>query len=142
MEGKIYGNKPGVLAGEITNPKVDVIQLTPEYLGGYANLDYGFVDRSELESLKKEMDNLEVYDMNLDDVLTKLDASNKKDELRYKFDNVIISRLKTIRLFNFLKNRLDTKNALIIALTYNSVLKTDEYSKIENVVNSIVEGGN
>ena len=140
--GKIYGNKPGVLAGEITNPKVDVIKVTPEYLNNIYNLDYGFIDRSEIESLKKEINNLKVFDLTVDNVISKLDGSYMRDALRYVFDNVIISRIKTIRIYNFLKNKLDPKSALLIALTYNSVLKTDEYSKIENVVNVIVGGGN
>ena len=138
--GKIYGNKPGILSGEITNPKVDIITLTPEYINSYFNSEYGFVDQSELMNLKNEINELKDFDMTYDGNINKLDSEYKQDDLRYKIGNVIISRIKTIRLYNVLKNKLPLKDALLVALTYNSVLKNDEYQNIESVVNSIIGG--
>ena len=135
--GKIYGNKPGILAGEITNPKVDIIKLTPDYINLYFNGEYNDVNINEL---KAELSNINDFDYSLDNNLNSLDRNYKKDELRYEFDNVIISRIKTIRIYNYLKNKLSMKDALIIALTYNSVLKNDEYEKIVNIVNNTVGG--
>jgi len=135
--GKIYGNKPGILSGEITNPKVDIIQLTPDYLNSYFNGEYSAISKSDL---KMQLENLSNIDMTLDGNLNLLDQNYKKDELRYQFDKFIISRIKTIRIYNYLKNTLSAKDALIIALTYNSVLKNEEYESIVNIVNNIVGG--
>ena len=137
---KIYGNKPGILAGEITNPKVDIINLTPEYLNSYFNGDYTFVDKGSLITLKNELNNLDNFDMTVDSNISKLDSAYKKDDLKYQFDNNTISRIKTIRIYNYLKNKLSEKDALIVALTYNSVLKNEEYEKIVNAVNNLLGG--
>ncbi|MBQ8892215.1 MAG: hypothetical protein IJ068_05110 [Bacilli bacterium] len=137
---KIYGNKPGILAGEITNPKVDIINLTPEYLNSYFSGDYEFVDKSELVTLKNELNNLDNFDMTIDSNIMKLDANYKKNDLKYQFDKNIISRVKTIRIYNYLKNRYNTHDALIIALTYNSVLEKSEYDSIVNIVTNLLGG--
>ena len=137
---KIFGNKPGILAGEITNPKVDIINLTPEYLNSYFSGDYDFVDKSELITLKNELNNLDDLDMTIDSNIMKLDAEYKKDELKYQFNKNIISRIKTIRIYNYLKNKLSAHDALIIALTYNSVLEKDEYNNIVNIVTNLLGG--
>ena len=139
---KIYGNKPGILSGEISNPKVDIISLSDEYTNTYFNGNYSMIDKNEYQNLKKEIDELKDYDLTTDEVIQKLDNKYKNGELRYKFNNVLISRMKTIRLYNFLKNKnLSLKDALLIALTYNTVLKNDEYSEIEKIAEKVVEGG-
>ena len=135
--GKIYGNKPGILSGEISNPKVDVIKLPTEYLNSYFNGEYSTIDKNELNN---EINNLKEFDMTLDESINLLDKKYKKDELRYQFDNVIISRIKTIRIYNYLKNKLSIRDALIVALTYNSVLKNEEYESIVNIVNNTIGG--
>jgi len=140
--GKIYGSKEGILSGEITNLKVDILKVDSDYIDSYFNNKYDFLTKEEYDKLKKDIDNLSEFDMTLDGNLNKLDSSYKISDIRYKFDNVYISRHKTVRLYNYLKNKTTLKQALLIALTYNSVLKEDEYKKIETVVNSIVEGDN
>ena len=135
--GKIYGNKPGILSGEISNPKVDIIKLPEEYLSSYFNGEYTTISKSELDN---ELANLKEFDMTLDGALNIIDQKYKKDELRYQIDNVIISRIKTIRIYNYLKTKTSSIDALIIALTYNSVLKNSEYESIVNIVNNTVGG--
>ena len=135
--GKIYGNKPGILAGEIANSKVDIINLTSDYLNTYFNGEYTNISKEEL---KKELENLDGFDMTIDDNLNMLDKKYKKDELRYQFDNVIISRIKTIRIYNYLKTKLSSTDALIVALTYNSVIKKTEYDNIVNIINNTMGG--
>lgn len=138
---KIYG-KPGILSGEISNPKVDILTLSDDYKNTYFNGEYSFIDRSEFEKIKEEIFNLKKFDLTLDGNINKLDSSYKYDELRYKIGNVLISRIKTIRIYNFLKNKnMSLKNALLVALTYNAVLKINEYDEIKTVVEAIVEGG-
>ncbi len=140
---KIFGNKPGILSGEISNPKVDILTLPDDYKNTYFNGEYSFIDRSELENIKKEISELKEFDLTLDGNINKLDSSYKYGELRYKIGNILISRNKTIRIYNFLKNKnMSLKNALLVALTYNTVLKLTEYDEIKTVVEAIVEGGN
>lgn len=140
---KIYGNKPGILSGEISNPKVDVITLSDDYKNTYFNGIYSFIDRSEWEKIKQEIDNLKEFDLTMDGNINKLDSSYKLSELRYKIGDILISRIKTIRIYNFLKNKnMSLKNALLVAITYNTVLKLTEYDEIKTVVEAIVEGGN
>ena len=139
---KIYGNKPGVLSGEISNPKVDIIKLDSNYVSGYFNSNYDFINQSALEEIKTEINNTKSFDMTLDGNINKLDEKYKLSDLKYKMNNVIISRLKTIRVYNLLKNKMSLHDALLIALTYNSVLKIEEYKNIENIVNNIINGGN
>ena len=138
---KIYG-KPGILSGEISNPKVDILTLSDDYKNTYFNGEYSFIDRGEFEKTKEEIFNLKEFDLTLDGNINKLDSSYKYDELRYKIGNVLISRIKTIRIYNFLKSKnMSLKNALLVALTYNAVLKINEYDEIKTVVEAIVEGG-
>ena len=61
----------------------------------------------------------------------------------FKINNIYLSRIKTIRIYNYLKTRsIPIKEALIIALTYHSVIKRDEYKEIEKQITKLVEGGN
>ena len=140
---KIYGSKPGILAGEIANPKVDLLVLPPEYKNLYFNHEYSFYDRSEMIDLLNELKKDDSFDLTIDENLEKLDSKYKKDEFRYKIENNLFSRVKTIRLYNILKKKgIDSKNALVIALTFNSVIKRDEFVNVENFVNNLVLGGN
>ena len=139
---KIYGNKPGILSGEISNSKVDILTLPLEYKNSYFNGEYHFLDNNQYSELKKEIDELSDFDLTLDGNINKLDSAYKQGNLRYQFGNILVSRVKTIRLYNFLKTKnISLKNALLIALTYNTVLKMEEYDKIEKVVDNVVEGG-
>ena len=100
------------------------------------------VDENELETLLDDINNQEPTDISLDDTLLNFDKKYKESELRYKINNVLISRIKTIRIYNFLRSKgYTSKNALLISLTYHSVIKNDEYKMLEEVVNSL-EGGN
>ena len=140
---RIYGSKPGILAGEIANPKVDILTLPNEYINLYFDNEYEFIDRSDMEKLLIDIYNNHNIDLNMDEYLEKLDKSYKTSELRYKINNIYLSRIKTIRIYNYLKNRnIPVKEALIVALTYHSVIKRDEYKEIEKQITKLVEGGN
>lgn len=140
---RIYGSKPGILAGEIANPKVDILTLPNEYINLYFDNEYEFIDRSDMEKLLIDIYNNHNIDLNTDEYLEKLDKLYKISELRYKINNIYLSRIKTIRIYNYLKTRsIPVKEALIIALTYHSVIKRDEYKEIEKQITKLVEGGN
>ena len=140
---RIYGSKPGILAGEIANPKVDILTLPNEYINLYFDNEYEFIDRSDMEKLLIDIYNNHNIDLNMDEYLEKLDKLYKISDLRYKINNIYLSRIKTIRIYNYLKTRsIPVKEALIIALTYHSVIKRDEYKEIEKQITKLVEGGN
>lgn len=140
---RIYGSKPGILAGEIANPKVDILTLPNEYIDLYFDNEYEFIDRSDMEKLLIDIYNNHNIDLNMDEYLEKLDKLYKISDLRYKINNIYLSRIKTIRIYNYLKTRsIPIKEALIIALTYHSVIKKDEYIEIEKQITKLVEGGN
>ena len=140
---RIYGSKPGILAGEIANPKVDILTLPNEYINLYFDNEYEFIDRSDMEKLLIDIHNNHNIDLNMDEYLEKLDKLYKISDLRYKINNIYLSRIKTIRIYNYLKTRsIPVKEALIIALTYHSVIKRDEYKEIEKQITKLVEGGN
>lgn len=140
---KIYGSKPGILAGEIANPKVDLLVLPSDYKNLYFNNEYAFIDRSEMMNLDLEIKENKVFDTSVDELIEKLDSLYKISDLRYKINENLFSRIKTIRLYNFLKGKgLNLKNALIIALTYNTVIKKDEYETVMNIINALEIGGN
>jgi hypothetical protein len=140
---KIYGTKPGILSGEITNSKVDLLRIPNEYEATFFNGEYEFINHDDLLKLKYQIETNSIFDITLDEVLSKLDNLYKVNDLQYKFGNVLISRMKTIRLYNYLKRQnLSLNDTLVLALTYNSVLKIQEYQKIVEVVNNVVLGGN
>ncbi len=140
---KIYGNKPGILAGEITNPKVDVLKLPIEYRNQYFDKEYTFTSTDEVLKLSQEIKNKKDFDMSISENIQKLDNKYKKDELKYVINGLTFSRLKTIRLYNFLvTKKMPVKEAILMALTYNSIIKKDEYLNLETAITSLLEGGN
>lgn len=140
---RIFGSKPGILAGEVANPKVDILVLPEEYKNLYFNYEYEFIDRSEMTNLLLDIKNSTDFNLEIDEYLEKLDNAYKINDLRYKINNLYFSRIKTIRVYNYLKTRnVLGVYALIIALTYQSVITKDEYKSIETLITKLVEGGN
>ena len=134
--GKIYGNKPGVLSGDIANPKVDTILLTDEYIDNYFDGEYDFVDKNILETINDDI----AFDVSVDENINLLDSKYKESDLKYKIGNTTLSRMKTIRIYNFLKNQISSKDALLVGLTYNSVIPKEEYENIVKVINDMLGG--
>ncbi len=140
---KIYGNKPGILSGEIANPKVDVLNLPVDYKNLYFDKEYTFTSKEDLEKYAEELSYKKDFDLTVSENILKLDNKYKVDDLRYKINDLIFSRLKTIRLYNFfITKNIPVKEAMLIALTYNSVIKRDEYLALESEITSLLEGGN
>ncbi len=140
---KIYGNKPGILSGEITNPKVDVLTLPLDYKNLYFDNEYTFTSKGDLAKYKEELSYKKDFDLTISENILKLDSKYKVDDLRYKINGLTFSRLKTIRLYNFfITKNIPVKEAMLIALTYNSVIKRDEYLTLETEISNLLEGGN
>ena len=133
---KIFGAKENSLAGEITNLKVDVLNMDDEYLRNYFNNNFDIISDEEkmrYEELIREENN---YSMELDDTLKEL--NKYLNGLRYNIDGVSISRNKLVRNYNTLvKNGVDRTNALIFAACYNSVITKEEYQKVKNALSNI-----
>ena len=90
-----------------------------------------------------DIKNSQDFNLEIDEYLEKLDNVYKINDLRYKINNLYFSRIKTIRVYNYLKTRnVLGVYALIIALTYQSVITKDEYKSIETLITKLVEGGN
>lgn len=140
---RIFGSKPGILAGEVANPKVDILVVPEEYKNLYFNYEYEFIDRSEMTNLLLDIKNSQDFNLEIDEYLEKLDNAYKINDLRYKINNLYFSRIKTIRVYNYLKTRnVLGVYALIIALTYQSVITKEEYKSVETLITKLVEGGN
>ena len=140
---KIFGSKQGILSGEISNSKVDSLIVPIEYKNLYFDNEYSIIDKNKLSELMQELSARQEINMASSPAIETLDSKYKLDDLRYKIGDLTFSRMKTIRLYNFLiEKQVPASNALIVALTYNSVIKRDEYSKLESIISSIVEGGN
>ena len=140
---RIFGSKPGILAGEVANPKVDILVLPEEYKNLYFNYEYEFIDRSEMTNLLLDIRNSQDFNLEIDEYLEKLDNVYKINDLRYKINNLYFSRIKTLRVYNYLKTRnVLGVYALIIALTYQSVITKEEYKSVETLITKLVEGGN
>ena len=139
---KIYG-KPGILSGEITNPRVDVLELPLDYKNLYFDNEYTFTNQSELDKFNEELSHKKDFDMTISENILKLDSKYKIDDLRYRINDLIFSRLKTIRLYNyFVTKNIPLKEAMLIALTYDRVIKRDEYLNLEREITTLLEGGN
>ncbi len=140
---RIFGSKPGILAGEVANSKVDILVVPEEYKNLYFNYEYEFIDRSEMTNLLLDIKNSTDFNLEIDEYLEKIDNAYKINDLRYKINNLYFSRIKTIRVYNYLKTRnVLGVYALIIALTYQSVITKEEYKSVETLITKLVEGGN
>ena len=133
---KIFGTKENSLAGEITNLKVDILNIDDEYLRKYFNNEFDILSREELMEYEKLINDNENISMTLDE---KLEALEKyRSGLRYVIEGINISRNKLIRIYNILiENGMNKEKSLVYAACYNSVITKEEYQKIKDVLSNI-----
>lgn len=138
-EKKVFGSKEKSLAGEITNLKIDVINMPLEYTSKFFNNEFDVIARDEVEQFVKMVNANEYQELVLDDTLNKLEVN--RNGLRYEIEGINVSRNKVIRNYNILiKNGVAKEKALLFAVCYNLVITKEEYGKVKNFVNSL--GGN
>lgn len=74
--------------------------------------------------------------------IQELDENFKESNYKYRIDNSIISRLKVIRIYNFLtdynntlreEEKLSEEDIRLFAITYNTYIKSDTYENIKNI---------
>ena len=133
---KLFGSKENSLAGEITNLKVDVINMEDSYLRSYLNNDFDVISHDEVREYEKMINDAKEYRLNVDETLEQLEKY--RNGLKYTIEGVNLSRNKVIRNYNILvKNGVDKQKALIFADCYNSVITKDEYEKVKTILNSV-----
>ncbi len=129
---KVFGNKPNSLAGEITNLKVNVLEISPEYMNNFFDNKFDTLTSDEVREYTKLCRNSSNVG-NFTDELAILEQYH--NGLRYTINNVHISYNKVIRNYNTLRSYgIDKKKALLFAVCYNLVITNDEYNMIKKVL--------
>ena len=135
---KVFGNKPGSLTGEITNLKVNALDLNDEYLNSFFNNQFINITADEVREYVKLVQN----SSNVGDYSDELDKLNGyRNGLRYNIEGINVSYNKVARIYNILRSYgIDSKKALQFAVCYNLVITKDEYNKLNDLLDKI--GGN
>ena len=135
---KVFGNKPGSLTGEITNLKVNALDLNSEYLNSFFNNQFIGITPEEV----RQYDKLIHSSSNVGDYSDELEKLNSyRVGLRYTIEGINISYNKVLRNYSVLRSYgIDFKKALQFAVCYNLVITKDEYNKLNDFLNKI--GGN
>ena len=132
---KVFGSKPNSLAGEITNLKVNVLDIPTDYMDNFFDNKFDNITEDEVRQYVKLCNN----SSNVGNYLDELSSLEKyHNNLRYEFDGIKVSFNKVERCYNTLRSYgIDKKKALEFAVCYNLVITKDEYNKLKNV---LVEG--
>ena len=125
---KVFGSKPKSLTGEITNLKVNALDISSDYLNKFFNNEFSVKlihDSSNVGNYSDELEILNPY----------------QNGLRYVIEGINISSNKVVRNYNILRSYgMDMKKALEFAVCYNLVITKEEYDRLNSKLNEI--GGN
>lgn len=129
---KIFGSKPYSLSGEITNLKVNAIELGDMYLNNFFNNNFDGLSSDEVREYVKLTRNTS----NVGNYSDELDMLEKYHQgLRYVINNVNVSYNKVVRNYNTLRSYgINRDKALHFAVCYNLVITKDEYQMLKNVL--------
>ena len=132
---KLFGSKPKSLVGDITNLKVNSLDITGEYLGKFFNNEFDNLTGEETRKYIKLIHN----SSNVGDYNDELDILDKyHDGLRYVIEGINISYNKVLRNYSILRSYgIDKKKALHFAVCYNLVITKDEYDKLKDILDEI-----
>ena len=137
---KIFGSKEKSLAGEITNMKVDILNLDDAYRRNFFNNEFDTISRDEVSDYERLIMEDQHVNLNIDDYVNKLE--NLRSGLRYVIEGVNVSRNKVLRNYNILiNNGVDKEKALLFAVCHNLVITHDEYNTLKNYIDNGL-GGN
>lgn len=132
---KLFGNKPKSLVGDITNLKVNSLDITADYLNKFFNNEFAMLTGEEVREYIKLIHNSSNVG-NYDDELDMLEKYRNK--LRYNIEGINISYNKVLRNYSILRSYgIDSKKALHFAVCYNLVITKDEYDKLKNVLDEL-----
>ena len=135
---KVFGSKPGSLSGEITNLRVNALDVSNDYLNKFFDNEFANLTGDEVREYIKLVHN----SSNVGDYSDELDKlSSYRNGLRYVISGINISYNKVVRNYSILRSYgIDTKKALQFAVCYNLVITKDEYNKLADLLDKI--GGN
>lgn len=135
---KVFGSKPGSLTGEITNLKVNTLDMNDIYLNSFFDNEFSGIANDEVREYVKLVHN----SSNVGDYSDELDKLKEyRNGLRYTIEGINISYNKVIRNYNILRSYgIDAKKALQFAVCYNLVITKDEYNRLNDLLDKI--GGN
>ena len=135
---KVFGSKPGSLSGEITNLKVNALDITEEYINKFFDNEFANLTGDEVREYTKLIHN----SSNVGNYGDELDILDKyRDGLRYNIDGILVSFNKVQRNYSILRSYgIDPKKALQFAVCYNLIITKEEYDKLNHLLEEI--GGN
>lgn len=135
---KVFGSKPKSLSGEITNLRVNALDISSDYLNKFFNNEFATLTGDEVREYTKLIHNSSNVG-NYDDELEMLKPYIKG--LRYEIDGVRVSVNKVARNYSILRSYgVDSNKALHFAVCYNLVITKDEYDSLKNKLDEL--GGN
>lgn len=123
----------GVISKE--NDKTLDKMINPEIL----KTDFSDIENYNeiLEYISQEEKKGYSFEISHDETIDKIERQFKNTEITYKFNDTIISRYKTQRIYSLLKKHFpeyDNKTLLLFSLTYESILSEEEYENIKQYV--------
>lgn len=134
---KIFGSKPYSLSGEITNLKVNALEISDAYLNNFFDNQFDGITSEEVRQYVKLIRNTSNVGNYIDE-LDKLEKYHKG--MRYVIGNINVSYNKVIRNYNILRSYgVNNNKALHFAICYNLIITKDEYS---NLKKELELGGN
>ena len=67
-------------------------------------------------------------------IIRKLEENITRDRMAYNIGGILISRIKVLRIFTTLaQNGYDDEEALLYAMTYNSLLTKEQYEMVQSI---------
>ena len=132
---KVFGSKPNSLTGEITNLKVNVLELDDNYRNSFFNNEFNGLTNEEVrEYIKLTRNSSNVG--NYSDELERLNEYH--NGLRYNINGILVSYNKVVRNYNILRSYgINKTKALHFAVCYNLIITKDEYNNLRNLVEEI-----
>ena len=129
---KVFGSKANSLAGEITNLKVNVIDIPSSYMDRFFDNKFEKLTSDEVREYIK----LCRSSSNVSDFVNELDILEKyHNGLRYTINNINISYNKVTRNYNILRSYgIDKNKALLFAVFYNLVITNDEARMLNEIL--------
>ena len=135
---KLFGSKHKSLVGEITNLKVNSLDISKDYLDKFFNNEFEDITSDEVREYTKLIHS----SSNVGNYSDELDLLEKfHNGQRYVINDINISYNKVLRNYSILRSYgIDAKKALNFAVCYNLVITKEEYGKLQSVLNEL--GGN
>ena len=135
---KVFGPKPNSLSGEITNLKVNALELSDDYLNSFFDNKFGDLTNDEVNEYIKLVQN----SGNFGNYINELAGLKQyQKNLRLTINNINVSYNKVSRNYNILRsNGIDKKKALEFAVCYNLIIKKEEYDSLKKFLEEL--GGN